>query len=141
MKITEKVGKVLQSYPYATGWWVHEESTLRALNGSTVWERFKDGIEWLWIRDPLKGIRLNRVPYLWRFRMIWYAWRDKYKWFDSQLDGTNHFMWQEDADYVVLVQPKVGEVIGQFLLDEPDHPHAIKIAEAVKEASERANAD
>lgn len=36
--------------------------------------------------------------------------------------------WEEDGEYIQLVQPSVGEMLADFLDAEPDNPHAVKIA-------------
>lgn len=36
--------------------------------------------------------------------------------------------WEEDGEYIQLVQPSVGNLIADFLEQEPEHPHAEKIA-------------
>lgn len=36
--------------------------------------------------------------------------------------------WEEDGEYLQLVQPSVGSLLADFLVAEPSNPHAIKIA-------------
>lgn len=136
---TENVGRLLQSYPFVTDWWKQERSDVRIKTECSWWERVKYSVRWL---NPRRSRYLKwdtKVPYLWRFGMVWFCYRkSRYETVDDVLDGNNYFTWGEAADYVVMVQPLVGEVIGQFLIDEPDHPHAIKIAEAVREALDNA---
>lgn len=136
---TENVGRLLQSYPFVTDWWKQERSDVRIKTECSWWERVKHSVRWL---NPRRSRYLKwdtKVPYLWRFGMAWFCYRKtRYETVDDVLDGNNYFTWGEAADYVVMVQPLVGEVIGQFLIDEPDHPHAIKIAETVREALDNA---
>lgn len=35
--------------------------------------------------------------------------------------------WEEDGEYLQMVQPSVGELLAEFLCAEPDNPHAVKI--------------
>lgn len=32
--------------------------------------------------------------------------------------------WEEDGEYIQLVQPSVGSLLADFLMEEPEHPHA-----------------
>jgi hypothetical protein len=47
-------------------------------------------------------------------------------------DGTLHrgciiTHWEEDGEYIQMVQPSVGALLAEFLMEEPDNPHAQKI--------------
>lgn len=42
-------------------------------------------------------------------------------------DGKIIVHWEEDGEYLQLVQPSVGSLLADFLTEEPDHPHAQKI--------------
>jgi hypothetical protein len=47
---------------------------------------------------------------------------------DGVLDqGRIVTFWEEDGEYLQLVQPSVGELVARFLLEDPDHPHAVRI--------------
>lgn len=35
--------------------------------------------------------------------------------------------WEEDGEYIQMVQPSVGSLLADFLLAEPKHPHAVII--------------
>lgn len=136
MTDVQKMGERLQSYPFVTDWWKQEPANIRIRTNYTAWQRAKWALAWL---NPWKTRRSLKFdddkPLVWRFGMVWFSWKEaKYDSVDDVLGGDNYFTWGENADYMVMVQPKVGEVIGQFLIDEPDHPHAIKIAKAVQEA-------
>lgn len=51
---------------------------------------------------------------------------------DGVLDRGNIIThWAETGDYLELVQPQVGDLIAEFLINEPDNPHAQKIAAAI----------
>jgi hypothetical protein len=48
---------------------------------------------------------------------------------DGSLDkGSILTFWEETGEYIQLVQPSVGALLAEFLLDEPDNPHAKKIS-------------
>jgi hypothetical protein len=36
--------------------------------------------------------------------------------------------WEEDGEYIQLMQPSVGALVAEFLIDNPTHPDAIRIA-------------
>jgi hypothetical protein len=40
-------------------------------------------------------------------------------------------VWEEDGEYIQVVQPSVGVLVADFLEAEPENPHAIKIAEEI----------
>lgn len=42
-------------------------------------------------------------------------------------DGSVIVFWEEDGEYINLVQPTVGSLLADFLIEEPNHPHAKKI--------------
>ena len=57
---------------------------------------------------------------------------------DGQLAGGKIItFWEEDGEYLQLIQPSVGSLLADFLEQEPENPHAILI---VKEM-ERINRD
>ena len=35
--------------------------------------------------------------------------------------------WEEDGEYLQMVQPSVGRLLADFLIDRPEHPHAVLI--------------
>lgn len=35
--------------------------------------------------------------------------------------------WEEDGEYIQMVQPSVGDLLADFLIAEPEHPHAVLI--------------
>lgn len=42
-------------------------------------------------------------------------------------DGSVITFWEETGEYLQMVQPTVGALLADFLLAEPDHPHAVLI--------------
>lgn len=47
---------------------------------------------------------------------------------DGVLDGGNIItFWEETGEYLNLMQPTVGTLIADFILEDPTNPHAIKI--------------
>lgn len=47
---------------------------------------------------------------------------------DGVLDGGNIITnWEETGEYLNLMQPTVGTLIADFILEDPTNPHAIKI--------------
>ena len=41
-------------------------------------------------------------------------------------------MWEEDGEYIESMGPTIGARVADFLMEEPDHPHAIRIAEEIE---------
>jgi hypothetical protein len=39
--------------------------------------------------------------------------------------------WEEDGEYIQVMQPSVGELLAEFLEAEPENPHAVKISEEI----------
>lgn len=52
-------------------------------------------------------------------------------------EGSVITFWEETGEYYDMVQEHVGGLVAEFLLDEPDNPHAKRIAEALVKASDR----
>ena len=133
-------GQALKNYPFVSDWWKmldYDEHNERIHNGSTFWQRLKDGVSWLWYRSPgARALGLNKPFLLWRFGMLWFSLRNKYEHPDAAIEDKVLAYWGEDAEYLTLVQPLVGDVIGDFLIEEPDHPHAINIAKAIQKAED-----
>lgn len=52
---------------------------------------------------------------------------------DGQLAGGKILtFWEEDGEYLQLVQPTVGSLLADFLEQEPDNPHAILIVKEME---------
>ena len=48
---------------------------------------------------------------------------------DGVLNGGNIIThWEEDGEYLQYVQPTVGALIAEWLDDQPDNPHAVRVA-------------
>ena len=43
---------------------------------------------------------------------------------DGQVGDLVFALWEEDGEYIQMVQPSVGKLVANFLKEEPDHPHA-----------------
>ena len=52
-------------------------------------------------------------------------------------NGTVITYWEEDGEYIQLVQPTVGLLIADFLAQCPDHPHARAVAAEIARVQER----
>ena len=51
---------------------------------------------------------------------------------DGVLDGGNIItFWSETGYYLSLMQPTVGEMLADFLKEEPENPHAIRMTEEI----------
>ncbi len=52
---------------------------------------------------------------------------------DGVLDNGNIIThWEETGEYLQYVQPSVGSLLADFMDEEPDHPHALRIAAEMK---------
>jgi hypothetical protein len=54
---------------------------------------------------------------------------------DGVINGIPTF-WEEDGEYIAMMQPIVGQKVIDFLKAEPEHPHAKAILSAMREAYE-----
>lgn len=80
-----------------------------------------------WLDDEL------RSDFLWRLRMAAHVLRPNLNEPDGVLDNGNIITnWEETAEYLQFVQPTVGEMFAEWMMAEPDNPHAIKIAKEMK---------
>lgn len=50
---------------------------------------------------------------------------------DGTINGNITF-WEEDGEYIQVVQPSVGVLVSKFLADEPENPHAKAIAQEIE---------
>lgn len=63
-----------------------------------------------------------------RFTMPFYLLKRDNNLPDGVLDGGNIITnWEETGEYLNLMQPTVGTLIADFILEDPTNPHAIKI--------------
>lgn len=46
-------------------------------------------------------------------------------------------LWEEDGEYVQLMQPTVGTLIADWLDDQPDNPHAVRVAQELQAIADR----
>lgn len=87
------------------------------------------------LRKDRKGSFLYQNKFLDRLLVRYYTARHTFRKEDNRPDGTldggsviTH--WEETGEYLQMVQPSVGILLSEFLLAEPEHPHAkIIIAE------------
>lgn len=75
-------------------------------------------------REPLRHRLLGAVAH---FRVNWFLDRNMP---DGQINGNLTF-WEEDGEYIQAMGPTIGAKVAEFLMDEPDHPHAKAIAEEI----------
>jgi len=129
----------LENYPFVRKTWIptHEHEVYLP-SGDTFWQRFRYSLTWF---TP-SGLRIHKmvgggVPFFWRFGQMWFdIWHMRRDKPDEVLRNSSIItVWGEDADYITLVQPKVGDVIAEFLRAEPDHPYAKKISETMWEVT------
>lgn len=91
----------------------------------TVWGRVKQALRWL----TRKRQPWEQMLGVGRFAMARYALRRDRHLPDCRLDGGNVLVyWSETADYIQQMQPKVGALVAEWMLAEPDNPHALAIA-------------
>ena len=63
-----------------------------------------------------------------RFGMAMYALKRDPNTPDGVLDSGNIItFWEETGEYLNLMQPTVGTLIADFIIEDPTNPHAIKI--------------
>lgn len=92
-------------------------------------KRLTSGFHFLF-RSKKHGIIYDNGFWL-RIRMFFYS-LERYKNApDGHLDsGKILVLWEEDGEYLQMVQPTVGALLANFLKEDPEHPHAkIIIAE------------
>lgn len=91
----------------------------------TVWGRIKQAFRWLTRKrqpwEAMLGVG--------RFAMARFSLGRDLHLPDCRLDGGNVLVyWAETAAYVEAMQPKVGALVAEWMLAEPDNPHALAIA-------------
>lgn len=121
----------------------HDIKSIRYKDGplqeDTILRRLKSALECLYKRD---GIFASEFLGPWTIKSrLSFAWhvlqRDDNLPDGSLAHGKIITYWEEDGEYLQLVQPTVGSLLADFLEQEPENPHAILI---VKEM-ERINRD
>lgn len=76
------------------------------------------GYRWAWFHSPLRHLRADVAVHLRRDPNLP----------DGELIGASTLCyWEEDGEYIQMVQPSIGLLLAEFLIAEPDHPHAKKI--------------
>lgn len=92
--------------------------------------RIKSALFWAFGRTPdwLIDIQGKGHTLRERFGMARYSLKRDPNLPDGILnDGGIIVFWEEDGEYINLVQPSVGSLLADFLIEEPNHPHAKKI--------------
>lgn len=92
--------------------------------------RIKSAIRWA--INPPKFVRM--IEPTWqqrlrsRFTMPFYLLKRDNNQPDGVLDSGNIItFWEETGEYLNLMQPTVGTLVADFILEDPTNPHAIKI--------------
>ena len=100
--------------------------------------RFKRALKWLFGPTPEFVKYLDR-DLSWfskisnRWGMFTYVLKRDNALPDGSLaDGKIIVHWEEDGEYLQLVQPSVGSLLADFLTEEPEHPHAQKIIKEIE---------
>ena len=108
-----------------------------------LWSRIQNSWKWA------SGERPQFMRTLWPEQTLWQRIKDRASmaWFVLQRDphlpdatlngGCVITFWGEDGDYINLVQPIVGSLIADFLEDQPENPHAVKIAAEIQHILDR----
>lgn len=97
--------------------------------------RLKRAISYLRGEDDYLMAMIQDRPVTWRdrWRMAVFSINFKEKNLpDGRLDnGAILTFWEETGEYLQLVQPSVGNLLAEFLLDQPENPHAQKISKEI----------
>lgn len=100
---------------------VHERDDERFLRN-----RIKSSWRWLTRKTPLWSKEIGGPG---KFQMAMHVLKRRPNLPDGSLDGGGVItFWEETGEYLQLVQPTVGEMLANWMLAEPENPHAIKIA-------------
>jgi len=76
------------------------------------------------------------------FRMFLYHLKKESNKPDYSLrDGTVVAVWAETGDYLISVQPAVGDKVAKFLRENPTNPYAIEVAEEIQKGWDAAYPD
>lgn len=137
-------------------WTIDEQDSQHRVVGlNTKWyikhnrlfSRFRRSVGWLFS----KGSSLDDVFYeldesskpFWVYRilanisMAKYSLRKDPNRPDYSLrEGTVVALWAETGDYLISMQPAVGDKVAKFLRENPDNPYAIEIAEEIQKGWE-----
>lgn len=87
------------------------------------------------LRRPTELESIIRVP---RWRIATSHLRRRRHLPDGQLDdGCILTVWEEQGEYIQLVQPSVGEIVAQIMIDHPDLPLVQALAGEIDRINER----
>ena len=107
-----------------------------------LWGRIKQAVRWTFrrTRDWEKSLAPKGAFRAWKFHRIdmpMHALKRESHLPDGQFpEGPVYACWEEDGEYIQMVQPMVGSLVADFLMEEPENPHAQKIAKALREIAE-----
>lgn len=96
--------------------------------------RLKHSLECLYKRDGIFASELFK-PWTFKSRLflaLHFLQRDPNLPDGSLAGGKIITYWEEDGEYLQLVQPSVGSLIADFLEQEPENPHAKLIVKEMK---------
>jgi hypothetical protein len=101
----------------------------------SLWKRIKASLEYLrGDNDFINIMSGGKAPSLkdrWSMAKIALTYQDR-NLPDGLLDnGAIITFWEETGEYLQLVQPSVGALLAEFLIDEPNNPHAQKISKEI----------
>ena len=95
----------------------------------TLLKRIKNA--WRWLTKPREHYLLQLAD-LSRISMAFHALKKDKNLPDGVLNnGSIITFWEETGEYLQLVQPTVGSLVGKFLEEDPNNPHAIAIAQEI----------
>ena len=91
--------------------------------------RIKQAAWWMFGKTPQWYEVLGEKDNLFkRFGMARYALKRDPNTPDGVLDGGSIItFWEETGEYLNLMQPTVGTLVADFIIEDPTNPHAIKI--------------
>ncbi|NUS02022.1 MAG: hypothetical protein HOV97_05600 [Nonomuraea sp.] len=141
--MTETVHEQAQALrDYAThfaprDWQWTREHGIHALYTEPLSARLLDSIKWAW-RDGVARIRRKRGPLDEVLKVSWWRmrkahWRGVNRLPDGGFEGASVFAhWEEDGEYIQMVQPKVGALIADLMDAHPDLPEVQAVAAEMK---------
>lgn len=115
---------------------LHRVSRVEHIGDPSSWERFKNAaraaFKFPFRLDSLaKMLGLSRW-YVYKYK-IKQEWRGKRRIPDGSLKGGSILSyWEEDGEYIQIMQPSVGLLIADWLDANPDDPHAVKVRDQME---------
>lgn len=95
-------------------------------NRDKISKRFKRA--WRWITSSKKNGMIYDMSLWMKLKMVMYSFEPESHRPDGGLNsGCVLTFWEEDGEYIQMVQPSVGALLANFLKDEPNNLHAKKI--------------